>query len=57
MARVLDRSDVYPLSDKQREVVAHARDRLAAMLKRGKVSSGERTWLVWTARLLMVSIF
>jgi len=57
MSRVLDRSDVYPLSDKQREVVAHARDRLAAILKRGTVTTGERTWLVWTARLLMVSIF
>jgi len=57
MARVLERPEVYPLSAKQRDVVAHARDRLADILKRGKVTDGERTWLVWTARLLMVSIF
>ena len=55
--RVLDRPDVYPLSDKDRALVEGVERRLAAILRRGQVSGLDRLWLVWTARLLMETVF
>jgi hypothetical protein len=57
VTRVLERPKAYPLSIAQRQVVRGAQEKLAGILERGAVTSGERTWLVWTARLLLVTVF
>jgi hypothetical protein len=57
ISRLLKQSQTHPLSDKQRDVARQAQQRLADILKRGTVTAGERTWLVWTARLLLATIF
>jgi hypothetical protein len=55
--RVLAKPDVYPLNEKQRELVGGVEEKLTAILERGKVSGAERDWLVWTARLLLTTVF
>jgi hypothetical protein len=55
--RVLDRPDVYPLADKDRALVEGVERRLTAILRRGEVSRLDRLWLVFTARLLMETVF
>jgi hypothetical protein len=55
--RVLAKPDVYPLTDKQRELVGGVETRLGGMVKSGKVSSDDRNWLIWTARLLLTTVF
>jgi hypothetical protein len=55
--RVLARPNAYPLSSGQRATVEGVRDRLTAILDRGQVTQAERTWLVWTARFLMATVF
>jgi hypothetical protein len=55
--RVLARPDRYPLSAKQRLLVCGVEKRLADILGRGKVTGEERSWLVWAARLLLVTVF
>ncbi len=55
--RVLKRQDLYPLSDKKRDMVRSVQKRLTTILKRGEVVSEDRTWLLWNARLLLVTVF
>jgi hypothetical protein len=55
--RVLDRPEVFPLTEKQRETVRGVQGRLEEIVQRGRVTPGERTWLVWTARLLLATVF
>jgi hypothetical protein len=55
--RVLDKPKPFPLTDKQRALVQTTRDKLDEIAKRGQVSVAERTWLLWTARLMIASIF
>jgi hypothetical protein len=55
--RVLRRPDLYPLSDKKRELVEGVSRRLTSILDRGRVASDDRTWLMWTARLLLATVF
>jgi hypothetical protein len=57
VGRVLKRQDLYPLSEKKRAMVQGVADRLAAILKRGTVAAADRTWLLWNARLLLVTVF
>lgn len=57
LSRVLDRPQACPITDKQRAVVRSARERLAGIMERGQVTAGERTWLVWTARLMLMTVF
>jgi Zn-dependent M28 family amino/carboxypeptidase len=57
ISRVLSHPHIYPLTDKQKEQVTEVRDRLTAIQRRGTVTTAERTWLVWTARLLLVTVF
>ena len=45
---------VHP-EDRARVEAAHAR--LGEIVARGRVTREERTWLVWTARLLMATVF
>jgi hypothetical protein len=55
--RVLTRQDLYPLSVKKRDMVHSVQKRLTTILQRGKVASEDRTWLLWNARLLLVTVF
>ena len=57
LIRVLENPAAYPLTAEQRVIVGNIHGRMAEILARGRVSAGERTWLVWTARLLMVTLF
>jgi hypothetical protein len=57
VTRVLDRPAAYPLSGTQRELLRGTQDRLTGIVKRGAITSGERQWLVWSARLLLATVF
>jgi hypothetical protein len=57
LSRVLARPQVVTLTNDQRARVEAANDRLKAIVGRGQVTLEERTWLVWTARLLMATVF
>lgn len=55
--RVLKSPEKYPLTDQQRTLATKARDQLAGYLKAGKITTDERGWLAWTAKLLLASVF
>jgi hypothetical protein len=55
--RVLDRPDIYPLTARKKELVLGVEKRLAGILRRGRVVADDRTWLLWTARLLLATVF
>jgi hypothetical protein len=55
--RVLGRPDLYPLTGKKRELVQGVEKRLLAILDRGKVLADDRTWLMWSARLMLATVF
>jgi hypothetical protein len=57
VGRVLQRQDVYPLSEKKREMVEGVQKRLTKILDSGKVAAEDRSWLLWNARLLLVTVF
>jgi hypothetical protein len=57
VGRVLQRQDVYPLSEKKREMVQGVQKRLTKILDSGKVAAEDRSWLLWNARLLLVTVF
>lgn len=55
--RVLNRHDAYPLTDKKRERVEGVHERLNKILDNGKVVDADRSWLLWNARLLLLTVF
>ncbi|HTU92304.1 MAG TPA: M20/M25/M40 family metallo-hydrolase [Gemmataceae bacterium] len=55
--RVLKRPDLYPLPEKKRQLVQGVQKRLSAILDKGKVADEDRSWLMWNARLLLISVF
>jgi Peptidase family M28 len=57
LTRVLERPKTVSLTAERRATVEATRDRLAGIVDRGRMTAGERTWLVWTARLLMATVF
>ncbi|HTK74895.1 MAG TPA: M28 family peptidase [Gemmataceae bacterium] len=57
LSRVLARPQVVSLTNDQRARVEAARERLEGIVGRGQVTPQERTWLVWTARMLMATVF
>jgi hypothetical protein len=57
LARALERPQTVRLTESQRTSAQSAHDRLAAIVSRGQVTPAERTWLVWTARQLIVTVF
>jgi hypothetical protein len=57
VTRVLENPKIYPLTERQRALVSGVQKRLSAILQRGEFTPGERTWLVWTAKLMMSSVF
>jgi hypothetical protein len=57
LTRVLERPRAVRLSEAQRARLGDVAKRLKEMLARGRVTATERTWLVWTARLMLVTVF
>jgi hypothetical protein len=57
VSRVLKRQDLYPLTEKKRELVESVQKRLMKILEQGRVASEDRTWLLWNARLLLITVF
>ena len=57
VGRVLQRQDLYPLPEKKRDLVQSVQQRLTKILESGKVVAADRTWLLWNARLLLVTVF
>jgi hypothetical protein len=55
--RVLQRQDLYPLPEKKRELVQSVQQRLSKILDKGKVAGEDRSWLMWNARLLLITVF
>jgi hypothetical protein len=55
--RVLGHPELYPLTEKKREMVQAVEKRLAGILERGRVLADDRTWLMWSARLLLATVF
>jgi Zn-dependent M28 family amino/carboxypeptidase len=55
--RVVKHPECFPLNERQRPLVAGVQEKLQAIVSRGKVTAAERTWLVWTARILMTTVF
>jgi hypothetical protein len=55
--RVLAKPDQVHLNASQRQLVGGVADRLGGIVRRGKVTGEERDWLVWTARLLLATVF
>jgi hypothetical protein len=55
VARAIDKN--YPLSEAQRETVRAVRAKLEGILERGTITATERTWLVWSARSLLLTVF
>src|SRR5579875_3887975 len=55
--RVLKHTDLYPLPEKKRQLVQGVQKRLNAILDKGKVAAEDRTWLMWNARLLLLTVF
>jgi hypothetical protein len=47
----------YPLNDAQRQLVRESHDKLAGIVRRGKITAAERTWLVWNARMMLLTVF
>ena len=57
VSRVLGNPKAYPLTERQRALVSGVEKRLSDILERGEFTRSERTWLVWTAKLMMMSVF
>ncbi|MGE3808359.1 MAG: M28 family peptidase, partial [Gemmataceae bacterium] len=57
LSRVLDRPGALPLTETQRHQVDLVRKRLKQILDNGKFSTVERTAMIWSARLLMFTVF
>jgi hypothetical protein len=55
--RVLKRQDLYPLSEKKRELVQGVQQRLNKILDKGQVAVEDRGWLLWNARWLLITVF
>jgi Zn-dependent M28 family amino/carboxypeptidase len=55
--RVLKSPKLFPLTEQQRKVVADVTKKLDDISTRGVVTPAERTWMLWTGRLLMATVF
>jgi hypothetical protein len=55
--RVLKHPELYPLPEKKRQLVQGVKKRLDAILEKGEVAAEDRTWLMWNARLLLLTVF
>jgi hypothetical protein len=55
--RVLARPDLYPLPPSKRTLVEGVEKRLAKILTASRVTNDDRSWLMWNARLLLLTVF
>jgi hypothetical protein len=55
--RVLAHPEAISLTDKKRELVDGVEERLAKIVAGGQVTAEDRTWLLWSARLLLATVF
>jgi hypothetical protein len=55
--RVLGRPDVVPLTPAKREMVGGVQGRLDRIVRSGSVTAEDRSWLLWSARLLLATVF
>lgn len=57
LSRVLKKPETFELTEKQAALVKTTCAKLSDILERGKVTATERATLLWTARLLMATLF
>jgi hypothetical protein len=57
LTRILDKPGVVALNDSQKKLIKTTLDKLQAILDRGTYTKAERSTLLWTARLLMATVF
>jgi hypothetical protein len=55
--RVLAHPDEFPLTQKKRDLVDGVEDRLAKIIQHGEVTVDDRSWLLWSARVLLATVF
>ncbi len=55
--RVLEHPEIFPLTNAKRDLVDGVKQRLAKILASGEVTADDRTWLMWSARMLLVTVF
>ncbi len=55
--RVLKNPKLYPLSEQEAKVVTNVEKKLAAIRAKGTITAGERTWMLWTSRILLATVF
>jgi Zn-dependent M28 family amino/carboxypeptidase len=55
--RVLKNPKLYPINDQERKVLTGFEKKLAAILTAGTISPADRTWLLWTSRLILTTVF
>ncbi len=55
--RVLKNPKLWPLNDQGRKVLMGVDEKLAAIRKNGLITAAERTWLLWTSRLMLATVF
>jgi hypothetical protein len=57
LTRVVDHPEVYPLTERQRGHVGQMQRHLTEIVDSGTVTPLQRTWLLWSARLLLATVF
>jgi hypothetical protein len=55
--RVLARPETFPLPGKKREMVNGVEARLEKIVRSGEVTNDDRTWLLWSARVMLATVF
>jgi hypothetical protein len=55
--RVLARPETISLTSKKRELVDGVEERLTKIVDSGRVTAEDRAWLLWSARLLLATVF
>jgi hypothetical protein len=57
VSRVLARPRAFPVTEQQQALLLSVEQRLSGIVERGRITPAERTWLLWTARGLLISVF
>jgi hypothetical protein len=57
LSRVIDKPASFGLNDSQKKLVQGTVDKLQGILDRGVYTKSERSTLLWTARLIMATVF
>jgi Peptidase family M28 len=57
VSRALSNPRAYPLTERQHAQLVSVQERLTGIAARGRITPAERSWLLWTARGLLISVF